>query len=378
MQSSLTEIIKSEHDIKALNIDEEIEQISDKNIEKARDSFARFKICQSWIINSFNALGILYTMGITILAIFLAKEHIIEVALLMYVFANKQVLDTFLYLTFRKDRVNKLFDDNVYKIEKFGTETIDDFKGTIEFKNVSFKYKDVNLETGEIKDGAQVLNNVNFKIEPNTTVAFVGRSGSGKSTILGLVDKVFEVDSGEIILDGKNINSLDKDTIRNNISMVNQFPYIFDASVKDNLLYVKPDATDEELKDVCKRSDLDEVISELPDGIDTRVGESGVKLSGGQRQRLAIARALLKNSKIILFDESTSSLDNFAQANIQKSIDAIKGGKTIVIVAHRLSTIKSADKIFFVKDGEIKNSGTFDELFETDEEFKKLFLIEVI
>ena len=149
-------------------------------------------------------------------------------------------------------------------------------------------------------------------------------------------------------------------------------------TIKENLLLVKKDATDEELWEVLKRASFDEDVKLMPKGLNTKVGESGVKLSGGQRQRLAIARALLKQSKIILFDESTSSLDNFAQSNIQHSIENLKGQHTIVIVAHRLSTIRNADTIYFLEEGKISASGTFDELFENNEQFKKMFLIENI
>jgi ABC-type multidrug transport system fused ATPase/permease subunit len=163
-----------------------------------------------------------------------------------------------------------------------------------------------------------------------------------------------------------------------NISMISQFPYIFDMSIKENLLLVKKDATDEEIWDVLARACFDEDVKAMPKGIDTKVGETGVKLSGGQRQRLAIARALLKNSKIIMFDESTSSLDNFAQSHIQQSIENLKGQHTIIIVAHRLSTIKNVDTIYFLENGEIKGKGTFDELFNNNEDFQKMFLIENI
>ena len=224
----------------------------------------------------------------------------------------------------------------------------------------------------------KVFENLNFSIEPNTTVAFVGKSGSGKSTILNLISKMYVVDSGKITIDGVNINSLDKESLRSSIALVNQFPYIFDMTIKENLQLAKPDATDEEIEQVIKDSALDEFISTLAQGLDTRVGESGIKLSGGQKQRLAIARALLKKSSIILFDESTSSLDNLAQNHIKQSIDNIKGKSTIVIVAHRLTTIKNVDKIFYLENGEIVDVGTFDELYKRNKSFKTMFLAENI
>ena len=184
---------------------------------------------------------------------------------------------------------------------------------------------------------------------------------------------MFEVDSGEVLIDGVNINELDKETLRSAISLVNQFPYIFDMTIKDNLLLAKKDATNKEIADAIEKASLTDFISSLKKGIDTKVGESGIKLSGGQKQRLAIARALLRNSPIIIFDESTSSLDNFAQENIKQTIDSLKGKSTIVIVAHRLSTIRNVDKIYFLDNGKIEDVGTFDELFENNVKFKNMF-----
>ena len=224
----------------------------------------------------------------------------------------------------------------------------------------------------------EIFENLNFEIEPNKTVAFVGISGSGKSTILNLISKMYEVDDGEVLIDGVNINDLSKQSLRNAISLVNQFPYIFDMTVKENLLLAKPDATDEEIVYSLKQAALYDFIESLPQKIDTVVGESGIKLSGGQKQRLAIARAMLKKSSVILFDESTSSLDNLAQNQVKESINNIKGKSTIIIVAHRLSTIKNVDKIFFLEKGKITDEGTFEELFERNENFRKIFLAENI
>ena len=184
------------------------------------------------------------------------------------------------------------------------------------------------------------------------------------------------MDKGKVLIDGVDIKTLSKDSLRNAISFVNQFPYIFDMTIKENLQLAKPDATDEEISNAIKESALEDFIAELPDGIDTKVGESGIKLSGGQKQRLAIARAMLRSSPIIIFDESTSSLDNISQNQIKKSIDNIKGKSTGVIVAHRLSTIKNVDKIFFLEHGEIVDTGTFDELYKRNKKFKTIFLAE--
>jgi ATP-binding cassette subfamily B protein len=224
----------------------------------------------------------------------------------------------------------------------------------------------------------KIFDNLSFKVEPNTTVAFVGKSGSGKSTILNLMSKMYVADAGKVLIDGVDINDFDKETLRRTISLVNQFPYIFDMTIKENLLLAKADATDEEILDSIKKASLDVFVNSLPKGIETKVGESGIKLSGGQKQRLAIARAMLRKSNIIIFDESTSSLDNFAQEEVKKSIDMMKGKSTIVIVAHRLSTIKNVDKIFFLSEGKIVDQGTFEELFDRNEQFRLMFLAENI
>lgn len=310
-----------------------------------------------------------------------------------FVWCIGRIMDIFLEVKVCSDRMFSLFDNKEYVCEKFGTTHLENVKGKIEFKNVAYSFveyeqfdDDKFLSKKELKERKgkkrkvesvnQIFDKLSFKIEPNTTVAFVGKSGSGKSTILNLMSKMYEVDGGEVLIDGVNINDLDKETLRNSISLVNQFPYIFDMTIKDNLLLAKKDATDEEIESAIERASLKEFISTLKKGVDTKVGESGIKLSGGQKQRLAIARALLRNSPIIIFDESTSSLDNFAQEDIKRSIDNLKGKSTIVIVAHRLSTIRNVDKIFFLDNGKIEDIGTFDELFENNVKFKNMFYAE--
>lgn len=243
-------------------------------------------------------------------------------------------------------------------------------------KKITQRKKNEPQKEKKIASKNDIFENLSFSIKPNTTVAFVGKSGSGKSTILNLMSKMYEVDKEEVLIDNININDFDKESLRRTISLVNQFPYIFDMTIKENLILAKKDATDEEILSAITKASLKEFIDTLPNGIDTKVGESGIKLSGGQKQRLAIARALLRNSPIIIFDESTSSLDNFAQEEVKKSIDALKGKSTVIIVAHRLSTIKNVDEIFFLENGKIEDVGTFDELFKNNEKFKAMFLVE--
>ena len=214
---------------------------------------------------------------------------------------------------------------------------------------------------------------MSFVINPNEKVAFVGKSGAGKSTIFNLITHLYKVNGGKVLLDNININDLDGDTIRNNMSIITQNPYIFNFSIKDNLLLAKENATFEEVREACRLACIDEYIMSLPDKYETLVGENGVILSGGQKQRLAIARALLMQTEIILFDEATSALDNETQSQIQQAIDNLKGEYTILIIAHRLSTVIDADKIFVVDNGKIIDSGTHQELLKKCKFYKNLY-----
>ena len=214
---------------------------------------------------------------------------------------------------------------------------------------------------------------MNFKINCNETVAFVGPSGAGKTTIFNLISALNRVNSGEILFDGVNIEELDKNSIRGNLSVISQNAYIFNMSILDNLKVVKNDATEEEIKNACHLACLDDFIESLPEKYDTIVGEGGVTLSGGQKQRLAIARALLLNTEILLFDEATSALDNETQFKIQEAINNLKGEYTILIIAHRLSTVIDSDKIFVIDNGKIESCGTHKYLLENSKVYQKLY-----
>ena len=265
------------------------------------------------------------------------------------------------------ERIMDIDDNNKYLKEQYGNVHLDNVKGTIEFKDVSFGY-----------NKNKVLNNLSFKIKSKDTVAIVGSSGSGKTTILNLITKSYLTGSGQITIDGVDINDLDEDTIRNNISIITQNPYIFNMSIMDNLKLVKPDATKKEIIDACKEASFYDFVMSLPKKFNTLIGEGGVNLSGGQRQRLAIARALLKESKILLFDEATSALDNITQKEIQESIDKISEDYTIIIIAHRLSTIKNCSKIYILNHGEIVDSGSHSALLKRNKDYKKLYSYESV
>ncbi len=260
-------------------------------------------------------------------------------------------------------RSSELFEDDKFKSEKFGSTHIENLKGKVELKNLNYKYIDDD----------PLFENVSFNIEPNQITALVGRSGEGKTTILSLINKFYEVKNGQIFIDGVDVNELDEPSLRGNIAYIQQSPYIFNASFRQNMHYVKPDATEDEIISACKKSEIYDFIKHQKDGLDTIIGENGITLSGGQKQRLAIARALLCNSKIIMFDESTSSLDNESQLKIQKVIERLAKNHTIIVVAHRLTTIKNADKIIYFKDHKVVAEGTHDELIETCGDYKNLY-----
>ena len=205
----------------------------------------------------------------------------------------------------------------------------------------------------------------------------MGKSGAGKTTIFNLLCKMYDVDSGSITIDGVEIKKLDKDSIRGNITIISQNPYIFNMSIKDNLRLVKSNLTNKEMKEACKLACLDEFINSLPDKYDTVIGEGGVNLSGGQKQRLAIARALVQKTEIILFDEATSALDNETQEKIQTAINNMKNEYTILIIAHRLSTIINADRILFLDNGKIVSEGTHEYLLKNCDEYRKLYEAEI-
>ena len=239
----------------------------------------------------------------------------------------------------------------------------------IELKNIVKNYKS--------KKGrkTKALDNVSLQFESRGMTFILGKSGSGKTTIFNLLCKLYDVNSGEIRIDNVNIEELDEEAIRRNITIISQNPYIFNMSIKDNLKLVKSDITDEE---IVEAACLDDYIESLPKKYDTIVGEGGINLSGGQRQRLAIARALVQNTKIILFDEATSALDNVTQLKIQTAIDNLKGNYTLIIIAHRLSTIINCDKIFILEDGNIFAIGTHKELLKENKYYKSLCETELV
>ena len=239
-------------------------------------------------------------------------------------------------------------------------------EGRIELRGVTYAYD------GE-KD---VLENVNLTIEKGKTFALVGPSGGGKTTICHLIPHFYDVTSGEILIDGKEIHTLTMESLRRNIGIVQQDIYLFNASIKDNILYGRLDATDEEVIEAAKRANIHDYIMTLENGYDTQIGERGVRLSGGQKQRLSIARVFLKNPPILILDEATSALDNTTEILIQQSLDELCQGRTTLVVVHRLSTIKNADEIAVVSSGRIVEQGTHAELLDKNGEYADLYALQ--
>ena len=261
------------------------------------------------------------------------------------------------------DRIYDIINSEEFPKEKFGTKHLKKINGDFEFKNVTFGYN----------NNKKVLNDMSFRVNANETVAFVGKSGAGKTTIFNLLCKMYIPNKGVITIDDVDISTLDKDSIRGNITIISQNPYIFNLSIKDNLKLVKKNLTDKEMKEACRLACLSDFIESLPNKYDTIIGEGGVNLSGGQKQRLAIARALVQKTEIILFDEATSALDNQTQSDIQEAIRNLKGEYTILIIAHRLSTVIDSDRIFVVDKGKIVDSGSHKELLKKSTYYKKLY-----
>ncbi len=377
--SGLTgELVRGARDIKMLyskesfmnTLDDKILIQNDKVFE-ARNIDINYNLFIDYVKNGIDFVGIL-------LLIVLLKNNIIGMAIALAIFNYRNtVLANFMEIVSELleecknfniscNRVLSLTNNKLYKEENFGKEKLDGINGDFEFKNVDFGYNE-NL----------VLKNLSFKIKSGETIGIVGKSGAGKSTIFNLLCKLYNINSGQIFIDGVNIENLDEESIRGNITIISQNPYIFNMSIIDNFKIIKKDVTNEEIKEACKLACLDEFIETLPNKYNTVVGEGGVTLSGGQRQRLAIARALVQNTKIILFDEATSALDNETQTKIQQAIDNLKGNYTIIIIAHRLSTIVNCDKILILEDGKITDSGTHKSLYAKNNYYKKLCEIEL-
>lgn len=262
------------------------------------------------------------------------------------------------------ERIYKILDTTSYETnDGTGTKVLKDIKKEIKFNDVCFSY-----------DGQrEVLHKVNLTVPVGSKVALVGNSGGGKSTVTALIPRLYEIDSGSITIDGTDIKEFTISSLREQIAMVFQDNFLFDGTVRENLLYGKENATDEEIAFAIKSAYLDEFVKKLPQGLDTMIGERGLLLSGGQKQRLAIARAILKNAPVVILDEATSALDNKSEKVVQQALDKLMEGRTTIVIAHRLSTIMDSDKILVINDGHVVEEGSHSELLAKNGPYSVLY-----
>lgn len=368
-----TEMIKGIRDIKSLNISghffSKFKQISNfkRNAQnKNANAEANVDVAINNILFCFETILYIFAIYLIMNGEFtignFASLLLFDYDAICFFGSLASIKRKFFAMEVNAKRMDEIFDEKIYPKEQFGTLTLENAKGQIAFNNVDFAYKN-----------EQVFQNLSLKINAGECVGFVGRSGEGKSTILNLIPRIFDVDNGQITLDNIDIRDLTCESLRETVSSVPQSPYIFNLSIAENLRLVKPDATQTELELACEKAAILDFIKSKPEGFDTIVGEGGVVLSGGQKQRLAIARAFLKDSKILLLDEATSALDNKSQEEIKKAIRNLQKSCTIVIVAHRLSTVSDCDKIFVLDNHKIVATGTHAQLLANCKVYQDLY-----
>lgn len=376
--SLANESIRGIREIKTLGIKDHLITNAKRNIEdlfklskKEINLQTRFGIIVDFLKTTLEVgtfivcIVLLYYKQIT-LTFFIAMTYYIY-RYMWFIECLNDFTQTYQKISVSLDRVNEILENKKYNDVVFGKTNLENIKGEIEFKNVTFAYPNED----------SVLKDFNLVIEPNKKIAIVGASGQGKSTLFNLITRLFDASKGEITIDGVNILDISEECLRKNISIIRQDPFIFNRTIMENFKIVDEDIKLKEVKACIKEAYLDEYIESLPKKYDTVLGEGGVNLSGGQKQRLAIARTLAKKSKIILFDEATSALDNNSQEFIKKSIDNLVKDHTVVIVAHRLSTIIDADIIYVIDDGKVIASGTHKTLLKSCDYYKNLYKTEM-
>ena len=370
-----TENITGIREIKSLGIKNNIEKNILKQLTDLFNKNKKIRNYEVWYYGLNNLVYFLLQFIILLTAgYFFIKGHITYatfIMLEMYIWRIDEVVESisefgvsYNKVTVSLKRIGEIVNNALYEDEKFGTKTITSINGTIEFKDVKFKYS---------SDEDYILNGLSLKIEPHKKVAIVGRSGNGKSTIFNLLLRYFDATTGQILIDDIDIKDLTEKDLKKNISIIRQSPFLFNLSIIDNFKLVKPNITLKEVREYCKKAYIDDYIMSLPKQYDTIIGEGGVNLSGGQKQRLAIARTLMLNTKIILFDEATSALDNESQEYIKKTIDALVKNHTVIIVAHRLSTIVDADIINVIDKGTLESYSTHTELLKKSKVYQNLY-----
>lgn len=376
--SLANESIRGIREIKTLGIKEQLIINAKKSIDdifkvskKEIDLETRFNIVIS-LLKEVLEVGVfiiciilLYYKQIT-LTFFIAMTYYIY-RYMWFIECLNDFTETYQKVSVSLDRVNEILENQKFNDVVFGNTDIKNMKGIIKFKDVSFSYP--NEE--------KVLDDFNLIIEPNKKIAIVGASGQGKSTLFNLITRLFDANAGTISIDDVNILDISEECLRKNVSIIRQEPFIFNRTILENFKIIDENIKLKDVKKYVKEAYLDEYIESLPKKYGTLLGEGGVNLSGGQKQRLAIARTLAKNSKIILFDEATSALDNNSQEFIKKSIDNLVKNHTVVIVAHRLSTIIDADVIYVIDKGKVIASGTHNQLLTSCDYYKNLYKSEM-
>lgn len=329
---------------------------------------ARFQACTRFFD------GVMYIAVIVIGSAFMIKGHINSADLIAYLL----YIQTLITSIRRIVEFTEQFQKGITGIERFSeimyqpvdisdsasASPIENVRGAVKFENVTFRYSDEN---------DNVLKNISLDIKPGENIAVVGPSGSGKTTLCNLIPRFYETSCGKITIDGRDIRDITLASLRSNIGMVQQDVYLFSGSVKENIAYGKQNASDEEIVNAAKMAGADGFIENLPEGYDTYVGERGVKLSGGQKQRISIARLFLKNPPILILDEATSALDNESELLVQQSLEKLAKGRTTFTIAHRLTTIRNADRIIVLTKDGIKESGDHRELMALGGEYAKLY-----
>lgn len=370
-----TENISGIREIKSLGIKANMQKIINHKIDTLTDESLKIRKYESFYygINSLIYFILQFIILLTCGYLFV-KGHIaysIFMMIEMYIWRIDEVVSSIseFGVNYNKvkvslNRIDEVINNRRYIDEEFGNINLLNPEGIIEFKKVFFKYRD---------EEALTLDDLTLKFEPYKKNAVVGRSGNGKTTIFNLLLRYFDATDGTILIDDHDIKSLSENTLRNCISIIRQNPFLFNMSIIDNFRIVKPNASLKEIRELCKRAYIDDYIMGLPKKYNEIIGEGGINLSGGQKQRIAIARTLLLNTKIILFDEATSALDNESQKYIKKTIDELVKDHTIIIVAHRLSTIIDADSIFLIDKGKVAEIGTHKELLKKSNIYKALY-----
>ena len=371
------ETIRGAKDVKVLDMQNQLlDKYSAKIDEKNKNDIIRVKkvACIDIVSMVINVAVWVGFAALTVHELELGNVTV-SAALVMYQYSNtiygiigniSGLVDYMNEKELISERVLELYDETIYPQEKYGTTHLDSVTGKMSIENLTFTY-----------DGKENLfENFSVNFEENKLTAIVGKSGEGKTSLSNVLFHLYDWQEGSVKLDGVDIRELDRESLKNNISVIIQQPYIFNMTIKENLLLAKKDATDEELWNVLEKAQLKDYVESLEKKLDSVVGENGIQMSGGQKQRLSIARALLKNTKVIIFDEATSSLDNESQSKIQKVMEDLKGDHTLIVIAHRLSTIKDADKIVVLDNHQVSAEGTHEELMKVSNVYKGLYATE--